>query len=184
MARDATLTDAGTLAAASEDACRVSASRGSRDAGMRAGSILDGKYEIIRSIGHGGMSVVWLAQDVRLGKLWAIKEIKPNVSGAQGEAMRQALLDEAHFMKRLEHYAIPRVTDILDTGETVFVVMDYVNGTALDRVLAERGRPFSQEEVIAWGIQLCDVLEYLHGLRPPVVYRDMKPANVLLRGDG
>ncbi len=152
-------------------------------AGIQVGSVVDGKYEVIRVIGRGGMSVVWLAQDKRLGKLWAVKEIKPNVRGLQGAVNRQAIIDEANFMKRLDHPAIPRVVDILDTGDTIFVVMDYVNGTALDKVLAEQGTPFDQEEVIDWGIQLCDVLGYLHGMRPPVVYRDMKPSNVMLRDD-
>ncbi len=152
--------------------------------GICVGSVIEGKYLIIRELGRGGMSVVWLAQDTRLGKLWAIKEIRPNVTGIQGATMRQALIDEAQFMKRLDHHAIPRVTDILDTGRTTLVVMDYVNAIPLDRVMAERGAPFPQDEVIDWGIQLCDVLSYLHGLRPPVVYRDMKPSNVLLNSNG
>lgn len=152
------------------------------------GRIIDRKYELIASIGKGGMAHVWLARDRRLEKLWAMKEIMPGVAGSQGAANRQAIIDEANFMKRLDHPAIPRVVDIIDTGGSIFVVMDYVEGRALSRVLRERGRPFEQEQVIDWGIQLCDVLGYLHGIRPPdgypVVYRDMKPANVMLRDDG
>ncbi len=152
------------------------------------GRVVDNKYEIIAFIGRGGMSNVWLGRDRRLEKLWAIKEIKSNVAGRQGEANRQAIIDEANFMKRLDHPAIPRVVDIIDTGSSIFVVMDYINGRPLNRVLREQGGPFSQGEVIGWGIQLCDVLGYLHGIHPPdgypVVYRDMKPSNVMLRDDG
>ena len=148
------------------------------------GRLVDGKYQIIEQIGRGGMSNVWLARDERLGKLWAIKEIKPNVAGTQGEVLRRAIVDEANFMKHLDHPAIPRVVDIIDTGATIFVVMDYVEGRALSRVMRERGRPFEQEDVIGWGIQLCDVLGYLHGRSPQIVYRDMKPSNVILRDDG
>lgn len=148
------------------------------------GRVIDNKYELIAALGKGGMSNVWLGHDRRLDKLWAIKEIKPNVAGAQGAANRQAIIDEANFMKRLDHPAIPRVVDIIDTGDTIFVVMDYVNGRPLSRVLRQQGRPFDQADVIAWGIQLCDVLGYLHSLNPPVVYRDMKPGNVMLRDDG
>ena len=145
------------------------------------GRVVDNKYEIIAAIGKGGMSNVWLGRDRRLDKLWAIKEIKPNVAGRQGAANRQAIIDEANFMKRLDHPAIPRVVDIIDTGSSIFVVMDYVNGTALSKVLRQQGEPFEQEEVIDWGIQLCDVLGYLHTIHPPagypVVYRDLKPSN-------
>lgn len=148
------------------------------------GRLVDGKYQIIEQIGRGGMSNVWLARDKRLGKLWAVKEIKPNVSGTQGEALRRAIVDEANFMKHLDHPAIPRVVDIIDTGATVFVVMDYVEGRALSRVMQERGKPFDQADVVNWGIQLCDVLGYLHRRNPQIIYRDMKPANVILRDDG
>ncbi|MBR3314359.1 MAG: serine/threonine protein kinase [Atopobiaceae bacterium] len=153
------------------------------------GAVIDDKYEIVGEVGRGGMSIVWLARDVRLEKMWAVKEVKPNVGGEHGRLLRQAIVDEANFMKRLDHPAIPRVVDIIDTGAELYVVMDYVNGRPLSRVLAQRGRPFSQEEVVRWGIQLCDVLEYLHGFTTPegerhqIVYRDLKPANVMLRDD-
>ena len=148
------------------------------------GSVVDEKYTVIDCLGRGGMANVWLARDDRLGKLWAIKEIKPNVSGSRGEVMRQALVAEADFMKRLDHPAIPRVVDIVDTGRTVFVVMDYVEGTSLGKLMRLRGGPFEQTQVIDWGIQLCDVLGYLHACDPPVIYRDMKPENVIVRDDG
>ena len=155
-----------------------------RETPTHAGTIIDEKYQVLDSIGAGGMSVVWLARDTRLGKLWAIKEIKPNEAGVRGELMRQALVDEAHLMKRLDHPAIPRVVDIIETGLSTYVVMDYVEGSSLARLLSRQGRPFAQELAIDWGIQLCDVLSYLHRLQPPLVYRDMKPSNVMLREDG
>ena len=151
------------------------------------GRIIDDKYEILASIGHGGMSYVWLCKDKRLNKMWAVKEFRPSRTSSQSAANRQAILDEANFIKRLDHPAIPRVVDIIDTGSSVFVVMDYVDGTSLDKALRQQGEPFEQERVIEWGIQLCDVLDYLHGSPTsdgyPVVYRDMKPANIMLRGD-
>lgn len=141
------------------------------------------KYQIIERLGMGGMADVWLARDERLGKLWAIKEIKPNTQGVRGEAFRSALVAEAHLMKRLDHPFIPRVVDILDTGQTTFVVMDYVEGRSLSDMMREQGEPFAQRRVVSWGIQLCDVLGYLHGLGGGLVYRDMKPANVIVRED-
>lgn len=147
------------------------------------GRIIDNKYEILTSIGRGGMSYVWLGRDRRLDKMWAIKEFRPSTISSQGAANRQAIIDEANFIKRLDHPAIPRVVDIIDTGASIFVVMDFIDGTALNKVLRQQNAPFEQERVIEWGIQLCEVLEYLHGLEPPVVYRDMKPSNIMLRGD-
>lgn len=148
------------------------------------GSTIAEKYQVLGSLGKGGMANVWLVRDERLGKLWAIKEIKPNVRGTRGAAMRQAIVDEANFMKRLDHPSIPRVVDIVDTGDTTFVVMDYVEGKALSDLMRLRGRPFDQWDVVTWGIELCDVLAYLHNRQPQIIYRDLKPANVMVREDG
>ena len=151
------------------------------------GRIIDNKYEILTSIGRGGMSYVWLCRDKRLGKMWAVKEFRPSKNRSQSAANRQGILDEANFIKRLDHPAIPRVVDIIDTGSSIYVVMDFVDGTSLSKALRQQNEPFEQERVIEWGIQLCDVLQYLHDGPPPdgypVVYRDMKPANIMLRGD-
>lgn len=151
------------------------------------GRIIDNKYEILTSIGRGGMSYVWLCRDKRLNKMWAVKEFRPSAISSQSAANRQGILDEANFIKRLDHPAIPRVVDIIDTGSSIFVVMDFIDGTALNKVLRQQDEPFEQERVIEWGIQLCDVLQYLHEGPPPdgypVVYRDMKPSNIMLRGD-
>ena len=121
------------------------------------GRVVDNKYEIIAAIGKGGMSNVWLGRDRRLDKLWAVKEIKPNVAGAQGAANRQAIIDEANFMKRLDHTAIPRVVDIIDTGASIFVVMDYVNGSSLAKVM--------RHELRRRGI---DRLKVVYSTDPPV----------------
>ena len=154
------------------------------------GSVIDDKYELVGKIGRGGMSIVWLGKDVRLGKMWAIKEVLPSEGGERGRLLRKAIVDEANFMKRLDHPAIPRIVDIIDMGTELFVVMDYVNGQSLGRLLSNRKKPFAQEDVVRWGIELCDVLSYLHayttseGERHQIVYRDMKPANLVLRDDG
>ena len=153
------------------------------------GCVIDDKYEIVGEVARGGMSIVWLGRDLRLGKMWAVKEVRPNEGGEAGRVLRQAIIDEANFMKRLDHPCIPRVVDIIDTGAELYVVMDYVNGQSLSCALVSRGRPFTQEQVVAWGIQLCDVLSYLHDFVTPegehrqIVYRDLKPANVMLRDD-
>lgn len=147
------------------------------------GSVIDGKYEILREIGHGGMSVVYLAMDTHLNKQWAVKEIKKKGSGKNDEIIVNSLLAEANLMKRLDHAALPRIVDIIDNGVTIYVVMDYIEGESLDKILNEYGAQ-PEELVIGWAMQLCDALAYLHAQKPPIIYRDMKPANIMLKSEG
>ena len=147
------------------------------------GSIIANKYEVVRLIGEGGMSQVYLAMDTKLNKQWAIKEIKPVKDLAQQEIIRQSLVTETNMIKQFDHPALPRITDLINENNTLYVVMDYIEGESLIRVLTEQG-PQSQEDVIEWGKQLCDALDYLHTRVPPVIYRDMKPGNIMLKPDG
>lgn len=147
------------------------------------GTIIDGKYEILTEIGRGGMSVVYLAMDTHLNKQWAVKEIRRTGGGPNDEIIVNSLLAEANMMKRLDHPALPRIVDIIENGTTIYVVMDYIEGESLDKILKEYG--IQQEQVVInWAKQLCDALSYLHSQRPPIIYRDMKPANVMLKPEG
>lgn len=147
------------------------------------GTVIDGKYEILTEIGHGGMSVVYLAMDTHLNKQWAVKEIRKKGNGKNDEIVVNSLLAEANLMKRLDHPSLPRIVDIIDNGQTIFVVMDYIEGESLDKVINEYGAQ-PEELVIGWAKQLCDALSYLHSQKPPIIYRDMKPANVMLKPEG
>lgn len=148
-----------------------------------AGFVIDGKYEILTEIGRGGMSVVYLAMDTHLNKQWAVKEIKRRGSGKKDEVVVNSLLAEANMMKRLDHPALPRIVDIIENKVTIYVVMDYIEGESLDKILATYG-PQPEELVIGWAKQICDALSYLHGQKPPIIYRDMKPANIMLKPEG
>lgn len=147
------------------------------------GTVIDGKYEILKEIGRGGMSVVYLAMDKRLNKQWAVKEIRKKGSGKNDEVVVNSLLAEANLIKRLDHPALPRIVDIIDNSLTIYVIMDYIEGESLDKILAEYGAQ-PEETVIEWSKQICDALLYLHGQKPPIIYRDMKPANVMLKPEG
>ncbi len=147
------------------------------------GTVIEGKYEILKEIGRGGMSVVYLAMDKRLNKQWAVKEIRKKANGENDEIAVNSLLAEANLMKRLDHPALPRIVDIIDNGKTIYIVMDYIEGESLDKILREYGAQ-PEEKVIEWAKQLCDVLGYLHNQKPPIIYRDMKPANVMLKPEG
>lgn len=147
------------------------------------GTVIDGKYEILKEIGRGGMSIVYLAMDKHLNKQWAVKEIRKKGSGKNDEIVVNSLLAEANMMKKLDHPSLPRIVDIIDNGITIYVVMDYIEGESLDKILNEYGAQ-PEEMVVGWAKQLCDALSYLHSQKPSIIYRDMKPANVMLKPEG
>lgn len=152
---------------------------------IKIGTVIDGKYEILKQIGKGGMSTVYLAADNRLNKNWAVKEIARKGLGKNNEEIVNEVPADAKMMKSLDHPAIPTIVDIIDRSDDdyIYVVMDYVEGESLDKVLAEYGAQ-SQDMVMNWAKQICDAFSYLHSQKPPIIYRDMKPANVMLKPDG
>ncbi len=147
------------------------------------GTVIEGKYEILKQIGRGGMSVVYLAMDKRLNKQWAVKEVRKFARDKKDKVVIQSLLAEADMIKKLDHPALPRIVDIINHESKIYIVMDYIEGESLDKILKAEGvQP--QAKVIEWAKQLCDVLQYLHSQTPPIIYRDMKPANVMLKPEG
>lgn len=148
----------------------------------KTGGLIDGRYKILRKLGEGGMSVVYLAVNEKVNKHWAIKEVKKE--GVENfETVHQRLLTEADILKRLHHPNLPDIVDIIENEETFLLVMDYIEGRQLESIVQEYG-PQKEETVVNWGKQLCDVLSYLHSQNPPIIYRDMKPANVMVQKDG
>ncbi len=129
------------------------------------------------------MSRVYLALDTVLNKQWAAKEIKNVADEAQRELIVASLITESNMIKRFDHPAIPRIVDIVDEDGTLFVIMDYIEGRTFENILKIEGAQ-AEEDAVDWAVQLCDVLDYLHQRNPPVIYRDMKPANVMLKPNG
>lgn len=149
----------------------------------QVGTVIEGKYEILKEIGRGGMSVVYLANDTHLNRNWAVKEVRKKGNGKNDEIVVNSLLAEANMVKRLDHPALPRIVDIIDNGSTIYIVMDFIEGESLDKILNEYGAQ-PEDKVIEWAMQICDVLSYLHSQKPPIIYRDMKPANLMLKPNG
>lgn len=147
------------------------------------GQVIDGKYEILKLIGRGGMSEVYLAMDKRLNKQWAVKEIPKRARDRNNEIVIQSAIAEANLIKQLDHPAIVRIVDIIDNADVIYIIEDYIEGETLNTILENNGAQ-PQELVIDWAMQICEALEYLHTRKPPVIYRDMKPANVMLKPDG
>ena len=146
------------------------------------GSIVDGKYEVLKMIGKGGMSKVYLAMDKRLNKQWALKEITKKAHDKNNEVVIQSAIAEANMIKSLDHPTLPRIVDIIDEPDVIYVVMDYIEGETLSTLVKQGAQP--QDTVIDWGKQLCSVLDYLHTRQPAIIYRDMKPGNIMLKPDG
>ena len=145
---------------------------------LEIGSVVGGKYKILNVIGRGGMSVVYLAVNESANKPWAVKEIvKDDFCGFEADRK------EIELMKKLRNPHLPGIADVIERRGSLLIVMDYIEGRTLESLLREYGRQ-EEEDVVDWAVQLCSVLSYLHAQTPPVIYRDMKPSNVMLRPDG
>lgn len=139
--------------------------------------IIDSKYEILKLLNTGGMnSAIYLALDKKLNRQWAIKKVRK--SSSQTTSM---LMAEASIMKNLDHPMLPRIVGIEEDPKFFYIIMDFVQGENLKTVVTSSG-PQAQDTVVSWGVKLCDVLTYLHD--KGIVYRDIKPANIMLSPDG
>ncbi len=152
------------------------------------GTVLNNRYEIVRKIGGGGMGAVYLANDMNLGGvLRAVKEmVQSYIEEEQQEKAVNDFKRESMLLTSLEHPSIPTIYDyFFDEKEGRFyLVMKYISGGDLAGRLraAPEGR-VEEKLVVEWGIQVADVLDYLHKKKPPIVYRDLKPANVMIDGN-
>lgn len=149
---------------------------------LQIGSVLDGKYKILNKIGQGGMSTVYLALNERANKTWAVKEVRKD-GVVNNVANQAALVAETEILRKLHHPGLPSIVDILDYQDSIIIVEDYIEGQNLDEKLKREGAQ-KPEKVRSWGMQVCSVLNYLHSQTPPIIYRDMKPANLMLNPNG
>ncbi|HOJ11384.1 MAG TPA: serine/threonine-protein kinase [Clostridiales bacterium] len=132
------------------------------------------RYKLVKILGSGGMSTVYLAENINLGTYWAIKKISKNSNTSVD------ILVEPNILKKLNHPALPRIIDIMEDNEYLYIVQDFIEGNPLDKELRKNGK-FPLRNVVEWALQICDVLIYLHSFEPnPIIYRDMKPANIIL----
>ena len=154
---------------------------------LAPGSLLQGRYRILNSLGSGGFATVYLAQDSRLGgRQVAIKEFNPaSIPPADQGWATTAFEQEAMVLGQLSHPGIATVMDFFQSTGLEYLVMEYVPGETLEQAWQQApGHRFSEEQVLAWVEQICSVLDYLHGQNPPVIFRDLKPSNVIIRPDG
>jgi len=149
--------------------------------------MLHNRYVVIRKIGQGGMGAVYEVADTRLAnKPFALKEMSVSTLKEPPEQAqaRAAFEHEAQILARLDHLNIPQITDFFTEHNKYYMVMELVKGITLEQYMQREVRPCTEEQVRTWALQLCDVLAYLHGQQPPVIFRDLKPANIMLVPNG
>lgn len=152
------------------------------------GTILNHRYEIVRRIGGGGMGAVYLAKDRNLGDApRAVKEmVESHLDPAQHEKAIGDFKRESLLLTSLEHPCIPTIYDYFydDALGRFYLVMKYISGGDLaSRMRAAIGGKIDEKTVTDWGMQVADVLDYLHSRPKPIIYRDLKPANLMIDGN-
>lgn len=150
---------------------------------LTAGHVVQDRYKIEKMLGEGGMGSVYLASDTRLPRQWALKELIQNTQDEAERALaEQSFVAEAQILSNLNHPSLPRVVDFFQENGRHYLVMDYVEGVTLEHQLEKS--PLSVGEAIRLGVQMCEALEYLHGQTQPVIFRDLKPANIIITKSG
>jgi serine/threonine protein kinase len=156
--------------------------------GLQTGQILQQRYHVVSHIGQGGMGAVYQAQDSRLNnRLVAIKEFdptQPQLSVTDRQDALQAFQQEAAILSGLSHPGLTAVYDYFLENNKFYLVMEFVQGETLAQAWQRAGQRFAEAQVVAWAKELCDVLGYLHSQQPPVIFRDLKPDNIIVQPNG
>lgn len=149
------------------------------------GTIMQGRYKVVSVLGQGGMGAVYLVEDQRLfDKKLALKELVNTLPdpAARAQALQQ-FQQEARLLAYLSHPNLPHISDYFAESGRQYLVMEYVDGETLEAILGKTSGFLPEAQVVEWAIQVCDALEYLHSQSPPIIFRDLKPANIMLDKD-
>lgn len=148
-------------------------------------TVLQGRYEIIRTINIGGMGIVYQARDKRFTKVTRLCAIKEMINSALDPYLRELAIKnferEANILATLSHPAIPKIFDCFSEGSRSYLVLEFIEGQDLESLLQRTASFLPEGQVIPWAIQICDVLSYIHSHKPnPIIFRDLKPSNIML----
>ncbi len=145
--------------------------------------ILNERYRLITPLKTGGMGGIYVGKDLRLNTICAVKELFLEIFPEEEKNNTlERFKQEAEILAKLRHPNLPCVTDYFLEDEKYYLIMDYIDGEDLGRVLKREGDPgLNEKQVVRWGVTICEVLEYLHSQNPPIIYRDLKPSNIMLR---
>jgi len=154
---------------------------------LPVGAVLKNRYRILRLVGGGGMAWVYQVEELPpgSGKLWALKELRPQTQDRVEQAAARGLFEqEARLLRELNHINIPTIADFFEEGGRACLVMEFIWGESLEKRLQAANAPLLERDVLYWAIQLCDALHYLHTRQPPIIFRDMKPSNAMVTNTG
>jgi tetratricopeptide (TPR) repeat protein len=154
---------------------------------LAEGSVLDGRYRVLRQLGEGGMGSVYQVEDLaRPSAVWALKVLLDDTTASPEDTAwaRRRFDDEIALMRTLAHPRIPRFCEALVEGGRRCFVMEFIPGVTLEERLAATHAPLPERDVLRWLIAVCDVLTYLHGRQPPIIVRDLKPGNIMITPAG
>ena len=151
-------------------------------------TVLQGRYQVLNVHGVGGMGAVYRARDLRFSAVNKIVAVKEMNNTAPDPRLRRISIQnferEANILASLSHPSIPKIFDYFTEGQRSYLIIEFIEGQTLEHLQEEGSQPFSPDDAVEWGIQICDVLAYLHGHEPPVIFRDIKPSNLMFRYDG
>jgi len=149
-------------------------------------TILQTRYRITKLIGQGGMGAIYQADDTRFSnRLCVVKEMLDHFADPeQRNLATQNFHREADMLSSLRHAGIPEVYDRFTEGNRHYLVMEFIDGQDIEQMLLQQDEPLKESEVLNWATQICDLLSYLHHQKPGIIYRDMKPANLMLTPGG
>ena len=153
---------------------------------LAPGIIIKDRYEIINLIKTGGMGAVYRALDRLLDRICALKELIPPY-GTPEEQIKSAewFMREGKLLARLDHPSLPKVFDYFLLKDRYYLVMTFIEGEDLESKLKREGNPgLPEKKVTEWARQILNILDYLHKETPPVIYRDIKPANIMINQYG
>jgi outer membrane protein assembly factor BamB/tRNA A-37 threonylcarbamoyl transferase component Bud32 len=152
---------------------------------LQAGATLQDRYLILGILGTGGMSSVYKGRDLHFPNVTKLVAVKEMVNLAADPTMHEMIVRnferEADLLATLSHPAIPRIFDYFSQASNSYLVMEFIEGHDLEALLQETTDFLTEQQVVGWALELCDVLTYLHGHKPqPVIFRDMKPSNIMI----
>ncbi len=154
------------------------------DGTLQPGQVLQSRYRILGIIGMGGMGAVYQARDLHFANVTKLCAVKEMINMAQDQQLREQTIKnferEAETLAELSHPAIPQIYDYFSFGDRAYLVLEFIQGRDLEQILNSTDKFLSVEQIRQWGVEICDVLSYLHTHEPPVVFRDMKPSNVMI----
>jgi outer membrane protein assembly factor BamB/tRNA A-37 threonylcarbamoyl transferase component Bud32 len=156
---------------------------------LAPGTVLENRYEVQRVAGRGGMSTVYAARDLRFGqveRICAVKEMFDLDPDANVRALRLVNFErESALLATISHPAVPKIYDFFTLNGLVYLVLEFIDGQDLERLLDTRKTPFPEAQLRAWAGEICNVLATLHSHQPdPIIFRDLKPSNIMLRSTG